>query len=281
MTRNRIRAAVFASLLGPLVAAGCGAASRPSHAASRPAQPLPSQAVPQPGNSSALLATGPVDQTGGAAPAVSDPIVTTDGSGSASGTPEVMTLSIGVDTTASHAGEALSDCSAKATAVQQALQGDGVAAADIQTADLSLSPSYNANTATPSGYQATNTVVAKLRNLSKGGKVIDDAMAAAGDSGRLDGVSFALDDSSSFATAARKIAVAQARSRADELAAAAGMKVASLRSLSEQADQVPYGSFRTGVAIAGPAVAAPAVPIQPGVEQTTVNVTAVWYLTPA
>jgi len=280
MTRNRIRAAVLASLLAPLVAAGCGTASHPSQGTSHPAtaQALPSQAAHQAGSSSALLATGLVDQTGGAAPAVPTPIVTTGGSGSASGTPQVMTLSIGVNTTAAHAGEALGDTSGKATLVQQAPQSDGVAAADIQTVNLSVSPSYNTNTPVPSSYQATNTVVAKLRDLSKAGKVIDDAMAAAGDAGRLYGVSFALDDSSSFATAARKIAVAQARSRADELAAAAGMKVASLRSLSEQPDQVPYRSF---AGTAAPAAAAPSVPIQPGVVQTTVNVTAVWNLTPA
>jgi uncharacterized protein YggE len=282
------------------VAAGCGAAARPPHASSASPTQAGSEAAPQAGPQAAplgasesgpqtgvsppVVSAGLVDQTTdpGQTPPSSTPIVTTTGSGSASGTPAVMTMSIGVDTTAEHAGDALSESSVKATAVQQALRADGVAATDIQTSDLSLSPSYDNNSSSPTGYQATNNVVAKLRDLSKAGKVIDDAVAAAGDAGRLEGVTFSLDDSSAFATEARKIAVAQARSRADELAAAAGMKVAGLRSLSEDADPTPYEPF-SGVAVpaAAPTSGVASVPIQPGVEETTVNVTAIWNLAPA
>jgi uncharacterized protein YggE len=287
MARHRIRTAVVVSLVVPLLAAGCASGTaHPSQAAARPAaSPAGAEGT---GSAPALSTglTGLVDQTPvtapDQAPAASTPIVTTEGSGSASGTPSVMTLNIGVDTAAPHAGEALSDCNAKAAAVQQALLGDGVALADIQTSNLSLSPSFSTNSPTPSGYEANTTVVAKLRDLSKAGKVIDDAVAAAGDAGRLEGVSFAIDDSSAFASQARKIAVAQARSRADELAAAAGMKVAGLRSLSEDADQTPYGPFQGAAVPAGTSASAVAsVPIQPGVEQTSVVVTAVWNLTPA
>jgi uncharacterized protein len=279
MARNRIRNAVLVFLVAPLVAAGCAAGSHPKQAVARPAgSQAPTQSVPP-------VAAGLIDTTP-AAPVTPEPAgstVTTTGSGSVSGTPQVMTLSIGVTTTAPHAGEALSDNSAKASAVQASLRSAGVAAADIQTSQLWLSASYGNNSSEPAGYQATNTVLAKLRDLSKAGTVIDNAVAAAGDAGRLEGVSFSIDDASTFAAAARKIAVTQARSRADELAAAAGMKVVGLRSLTEAPYQAPYGSLAGAVpaSAASRGSAAVAVPIQPGVQQTTVDVTAVWNVTPA
>jgi uncharacterized protein YggE len=280
MARNRIRNAVLVSLVALLLATGCGAGAHPKQAVATPA--VSHAATP----SVPPVAAGLIDTTP-AAPATPEPAgsstVTTTGSGSVSGTPQVMTLSIGVTTTAPHAGEALSDSSAKASAVQATLRSAGVAAADIQTSQLWLSPSYGNNSSAPNGYQATNTVLAKLRDLSKAGTVIDNAVAAAGDDGRLEGVSFSIDDSSTFATAARKMAVAQARSRADELAAAAGMKVTGLRSLSEAPNQAPYGSFGGAVPASAQSTASAAVPvpIQPGVQQTTVDVTAVWNVTPA
>ena len=267
------------------MAAGCGAGAHRSAVASTESGARPA-AAPAAGAGSPLLSTDLVDQTPGdpAEPvAAGSATVSTHGSGSVSGTPTVMTLNIGVTTTATHAGEALTDSSTKATAVQQALRDAGVTAADIQTSQLSLSPSYNNNSSTPTGYQATNMVTAKLRDLSKAGKVIDDAMAAAGDAGRLEGVGFSIDDSSTVAAAARKMAVAQARAKADELAAAAGMKVAGLRSLSEGPAQTPYPTFGGAVPASAQATASAAVPvpIQPGVQQTTVDVSTVWNLTPA
>jgi uncharacterized protein len=281
LAQHRIRTIVLVSLAIPLAAAGCGSPAHPSSAP--PAEAATRPAVsPGPDHATPLLSTGLVDQTPAEpTPAVApgSATVTTRGSGSVSGTPGIMTLSIGVTTTSVHAGEALTDSSTKANAVQQTLRNAGVAAADIQTSQLSLSPTYSNNSSTPNGYQATNMVTAKLRDLSKAGKVIDDAVTAAGDAGRLEGVSFSIDDSSAFASAARKMAVAQARRQADELAAAAGMKVAGLRSISEDSAQTPYRS--AGGAVPSSAQASAPVPIQPGVQQTTVDVSAVWNLTPA
>jgi uncharacterized protein YggE len=183
-----------------------------------------------------------------------------------------MTVSVRVSTSDPHAAAALAHNNAITLAVQQALQRDGVAAKDIQTTGLSLQQTYPP---TAAGYEVDDEVSATLHNLARAGSAIDDAVAAAGDAGRLDGVSFSMSDTSPLMAAARQQAVTAARADAGQLAAAAGESLGGLRSLTEETNQnspVPYSQVPTA---AGSASAAP-VPVQPGTQQLSVVVTAVW-----
>jgi uncharacterized protein YggE len=186
-----------------------------------------------------------------------------------------MTVSVRVSTTDPHAAGALAHNNAIALAVQQALRRDGVAAKDIQTTGLSLQQTFPPSVA---GYEVDDEVSATLHNLARAGSAIDDAVAAAGDAGRLDGVSFSMSDTSPLMAVARQQAVAAAHADAAELAAAAGENLGSLRSLTEQTGQVtplPYAQVPTAV---GSAPAVP-VPVQPGTQQASVVVTTVWAVT--
>ena len=198
--------------------------------------------------------------------------VTTTGMGTVSGTPDVMTVQIGVETTAAHVGAALRANNARGAALQAALERHGVAVADIQTAQLSLYPQQGRNGVT--GYQVSDVVSATLHDLSTAGAVIDDALAAAGDAGRLEGVSFSVADDSVPLAQARRQAVSEARAEARQLAAAAGLRVVGLRSITDQADQGGIPQFASSAGAA--AGAAQSVPVQPGTEQTTAQVVAVW-----
>ena len=166
--------------------------------------------------------------------------------------------------------------------MQAALAKDGVAGADIQTGELSLYPQQqDGSTSTISGYQVSDVVSATLRNLGNAGNVIDDALAAAGDAGRLQGVSFSVADDSPLVSRARQQAVTLARQDAMELAAAAGVKLVGLRSLTDQTSgYLPYATNNQSSAAASPAAAGAPVPIQPGTQKTTVQVTAVWDVSP-
>lgn len=192
-----------------------------------------------------------------------------------SGAPDTMTVSINVSTSAAHASTALAHNNSVASAVQQALEGDGVIAKDIQTTGLSLQQTYPP---TPLGYQVDDELSATVRNLSRAGAVIDDAVTAGGDAGRLNGVSFSMSDASPLKAAARQQAVAAARSDAVQLAAAAGTHLGALVSLTDQSQPTNTGTF-SGLQNAAAAPAA-AVPVRPGTQQLTVDVTAVWDVGP-
>jgi uncharacterized protein YggE len=183
-----------------------------------------------------------------------------------------MTVSVRVSTSDPHAAAVLGHNNAITLAVQQSLQRDGVAAKDIQTTGLSLQQTYPPSAA---GYEVDDEVSATLHNLARAGSTIDDAIAAAGDAGRLDGVSFSMSDTSPLMAAARQQAVTAARTDAAQLATATGENLGGLRSLTEQTNQntpVPYAQVPTA---AGSASAVP-VPVQPGTQQMSVVVTAVW-----
>ena len=199
--------------------------------------------------------------------------LTTVGVGTVAGEPDTLTLGISVTTTAPHASTALAENNVIAARVQQVLQGDGVAAADLQTTGLSLQQAYPAS----NGYQVDDQVTATVRNLSKAGTVIDAALAAAGDAGRLDMANLSMSTTSPYMGAARQQAVAAARLDAEQLAAAAGERLGPLVSLTDQTQQ-PGPIFSANSAAAS--ASSTPVPIQPGTQEVTVSVTGVWSISP-
>jgi uncharacterized protein len=193
--------------------------------------------------------------------------------GTVSGTPDTLTVGIGVSTTASTAGRALSDNNAIASAVQSALRRDGVAVRDIQTGELSIQQASPAG----SGYQVYDQVVATIHELASSGKTIDDAMAVAGNDGRIDNFYLSMSETSPLMASARQQAVAAARTDAEQLASAAGEHLGSLLSLTDQPEQTQPVYYGAPSAAAG-ASGSPSVPVQPGSQQLSVSVTAVWSL---
>jgi uncharacterized protein YggE len=252
-----------------LALTGCGGHSGVDRTSNSPSPSgSPPSGSPSAARQQAFLTPGTVPAT--VSPA--DGTITTTGTGTVSGAPDTMTVSIRVSTSDPHVAAALGHNNAITLAVQQALERDGVAAKDIQTTGLSLQETYPPSAA---GYEVDDEVSATLHNLARAGSAIDDAVAAAGDAGRLDGVSFSMSDSSPLMAAARQQAVTAARADAAQLATAAGENLGGLRSITEETNQnapVPYAQVPTA---AGSASAAP-VPVQPGTQQMSVVVTAVW-----
>src|SRR5688572_19223441 len=88
--------------------------------------------------------------------------VTARGVGEVTGVPDVLTIQIGVETRADTAAAALDDNNGRTQAVLDLLKQEGVAEADLQTADLSIWPTFNNNGTVITGYQVTNSVQVTL-----------------------------------------------------------------------------------------------------------------------
>src|SRR5262249_43423095 len=161
------------------------------------------------------------------------------------GTPDVLTVTVGVTSRGKTVGEALDRNNAGARKVIQVLLDGGVDKKDIQTSNLSIGPIYGDNANDIQGYQMSNQVVAQLRDLDKAGGLLDKAVQAGGDDVVLRGVSFDIDDTSDLVSAARTDAVKRARNQAEQLAAAAGVQLGDVITISESSPDV------------GPALAAP------------------------
>jgi uncharacterized protein YggE len=196
------------------------------------------------------------------------------GVGEASAAPDMAVLNLGVDADGETAAEALQKNSAQMDATIKSLRDAGVDKKDIQTSGLNVSAKYDysRDNAPPRlvGYQASNRVSVNLRNLDKAGAVIDKAVSVGAN--RLDSISFAFNDPKPITNAARKDAVADARSKAELYADAAGVKLGQVIQISDSFTQSPGPIMVTSRM----RMAEAAVPIEAGESTISASVTIIY-----
>ncbi len=205
----------------------------------------------------------------------SAPKLTVQGTGNASATPDVLTVAVDIDVTDPNAQASLVDDNTKASAVTAVLKQGGVAPKDIQTSNVSIQPHYNLAGAI-TGYEMTNTLTAQLHNFATAGPVLDALTTAAGNSTRIDSVTFSIEDPRKIEDTARTDAVHQAVSHARSMAQAAGERLGPVCSLSDNSSSnyLPAGYGADKIASS----AASAVPLQPGTQQESAQITLVYAL---
>lgn len=199
-------------------------------------------------------------------------LITAQAIGTVTGTPDVVTVSLGVESRSASASTALEDNNRLAADVITVLKDNGVAPEDLQTSQLSVNPTYDdKNTIT--GYQVTNMVTAKLRDITKAGTMIDAVGQAAGDSVRVQQLSFSIDDDSGLRATARANAVTRAQAQAQQMAEAAGVTLGPIHAITESPTSTPiaYADARMESA-----AAASAVPIEAGSQELQVVVQVVY-----
>jgi uncharacterized protein YggE len=209
------------------------------------------------------------------------PKLTVQGTGLTSATPDLLTVSVGIDVTDPTATAAIKDDNTKATAVTGVLTQGGVAAKDVQTSGLSINPQYNTK-GVITGYEVTNSLTAKLRDFSTAGTLVDSIAGAAGNSTRLNNLAFSVEDTRSLEDRARTDAVHQAVAHARSMALAAGERLGPVCSLTDQSQTENFNE-QFGLSNKG-AVPSDAtgtvVPLSPGSQQETAQVTMVYSLMP-
>jgi len=182
-----------------------------------------------------------------AAPALADitttPIAGTELDIQATGTstraPDIATIGAGVVTQAAKARDAMTANATAMSATIAALKRAGVADRDIQTQSINLQPQYRYGDNQPpvlTGYQASNRVSVRIRDMAGAGGVID-ALVASG-ANQIDGPTLSVEHPETALDEARAKALATARTRADLYAKAAGLTVRRIVRISES-DEAP------------------------------------------
>jgi uncharacterized protein len=167
------------------------------------------------------------------------PSITAKGVGRVTGVPDVVVVTLGVETQAAQAREALSGNNEKTTALINLLKGAGVAEEDLQTSQFSIHPRYDDEGRAITGYTVTNLLTARMREGRDPGALIDAAAGAAGNDVRVQSVQFEIDDEGTLFAEARADAVRQARTQAEQLADAAGVELGGVRSITESSTEGP------------------------------------------
>jgi len=193
--------------------------------------------------------------------------ISVSGTGSVTTVPDTATVSFGVVTQAATASQALTANSAAAERMIAAVKGAGIDAKDVRTDIVSLSPRYSDQGDQIVGYTASNSVSARIRELARAGAVIDAAVGAGANS--VSGPSLERSDVEGLYRQALRNAVADARTKAEALAAASGLTLGPVSSVSE-GSQSPIPLAAAGKDAAG------AVPIEPGTQDVMATVTVVF-----
>lgn len=206
-------------------------------------------------------------------PASANSGVVVDGLGKVTGTPDVLTATLGVSLRRSDVGAALATANDLQAKIAAALKKDGVAAADVQTSNVSVNPSYD-NHGQRNGYQVDETLTARLHDVPRAGRTLGDAVTAGGSSAVLQGVGFSLEGDSALLGRARDAAFADAKAKAQRYAELSGRSLGDVQLIAETTTPPPdLLSFAKGSAGASAAPAARPVPIEVGSQQVNVTVT--------
>jgi uncharacterized protein YggE len=92
------------------------------------------------------------------------------------------------------------------------------------------------------GFQVTNQLTARVRDLDAVGGIIDDVAKAGGDLTRFQGVGFAIEDTQALQDQARAAAVADLLAKANQIASLAGVKLAAPFFITEAGGLSPFAS---------------------------------------
>ena len=173
--------------------------------------------------------------------------ISVSGTGEVTGTPDTLSVDIGVSVLGKTVADAVAEAADKADALINVLKDQGVEERDITTANYSIYPEYDyrGNTERLVGYRVNNTVRVKIRDLDRAGDIIDAAVAAA-----------------------REAAWNDALAKARQLAELSGQPLGPVISITETVSRPPTPVFFEGD-FAATRVAS--TPIEPGTSSVTIS----------
>lgn len=179
------------------------------------------------------------------APETTNKTITVVGTGTAAGVPDMATISLGVEVVNPNAADALNEANRLIGEVTKAVIAVGVDEKNIRTTGLNI---YSQPAPMSSGDPASANPQARIYQANIGitiivadkgtegralkvGEVINEAVKAGAN--MINGISMSISDPKTLENDARTKAIADARSRAEALAAASGVKVGEVLSIEE------------------------------------------------
>jgi uncharacterized protein len=203
--------------------------------------------------------------------------ISISGHGEVSAVPDMASISVGVMTQADTAADALAANTTAMNALFSALKAAGLADKDIATSNFSVNPRYDYGSSGNQppkvmGYDVSNSVTIIVRKISDLGGILDKAVAAG--SNQINGISFTFADATKLFDASRKNAVEDARRKAELYAAASGVTLGDIITISEMGSTMPQPPIMMQAAMeksaGGP------VPVMQGEQTLSSDVSIVW-----
>jgi uncharacterized protein len=198
--------------------------------------------------------------------------------------PDKVTVSLGVETTNKTANAALAANSKIMNLVLDRLKAAGVKNNETSTSSFSISPNYNYSLPSSSriiGFTVSNSIQIQSTNINNTSKWIDVAIAAGANT--VDRIDFVLSDKKLEETKNSLIrqAIQDARTKADIVASAAGVKVVGIRSINLNEPEIrppPSPIPLAAKSLATATEQARPTPIISGQEEVSTNIAVVFLI---
>jgi len=201
-------------------------------------------------------------------------LITVTGEATVGVAPDTALIRLGVTSQAKAAREASEANAKQMTGVLTVIRELGIADRDLQTSRLSVQPQYDPNKAGPArllGFQVTNQVTIRVREIDKLPGILDRAIAAGAN--EMSGIEFIVSEQSKLLDQARDDAVSDARRKAELYAKAAGVKLGPVVAIAEEGSNPPPRPVMAAMRSAG-------VPVAPGEQMLRAAVNVTFELTP-
>lgn len=162
-------------------------------------------------------------------------LISVSGLGEVYVTPDVGLITISVQTENRNVSVATDENSQKMNEVIEYIKSEGVESKDIKTTGYNINPRYEWNNDTGkrtlAGYEVSQSVNVKIRDLSKIGTIISNATSKGAND--ISSLSFIVDDDEEAKASAKEIAIQNAKEKAKELEKLLGIKIVRVVSFSE------------------------------------------------
>ena len=198
------------------------------------------------------------------------------GTGTASAEPDLALINLGVQVLSPSVGEALNTANASLESILQVLGNYNVDEKDTQTRYFNINTQYDYSgdgAPTVAGYEVTNELSVKVRDIDALGEMITDVVEAGGDPVRVNGINFAIEDTAALEDDALAQAIADAKARAERMAELSGVELGDLVSVSQGGGGAV---FDAPAAFAAEFARAAPTPIRSGDLEITVNIQALY-----
>lgn len=212
-------------------------------------------------------------------------VISVTGKGEAISIPDIATFSFSVNENGKTVKEAQDKATEKINGALASVKAGGVAEKDIKTLSYSINPHYdyvqgvcNGYVCPPgksvlNGYDVSQTIEVKIRDLSKAGDLFDTIGKAGIQT--VNGLSFSIDNIDSVKAAARADAIEKAKAQAKKIAKDLGVRLVKITGYDEP------GSIQYPVAFGGETMSLDAVRVKTaatpqvptGEQKVTSNVT--------
>ncbi|MFA5022006.1 MAG: SIMPL domain-containing protein [Patescibacteria group bacterium] len=202
--------------------------------------------------------------------------ISISGEGKVTAVPDIAEISLGIQTEKVSVADAQKENTTKMNQIVKSLKDMGIDAKDITTTNYSIYPQYNwtDNRQVLRGYQVSQNVSVKIRNLDKVGDIVDKAGQLGAN--QVGSLSFTIDEPEKLKQQAREEALANARQKAEALAKVAGVRLGKLVSFTESGSDGVIPVYRdTAMKSLGAGImaeAAPAPSIEPGSQDIILDV---------